>query len=96
VTWTCAASPGSTCAGGLQAGNVSDVVEVQAGDMLVYTVWAEVAPGTPDSLLTNLASVQEPAGATSRASDRTTVRQGLIFTDTFESGDLLLWINHGD
>jgi len=96
VTWTCAASPGSTCAGGLQAGNVSDVVEVQAGDMLVYTVWAEVAPGTPDSLLTNVATVQEPAGATSRATDRTTVREGLIFTDYFESGDLSLWIDHGD
>jgi len=78
ASWTCAASPGSSCTAGPTAGNINDIVTVLAGGTLTYTVNATVS-GTFSGSLANTATVAVGAGTTdpnagnNSATDSTTV-----------------------
>ena len=62
VTWTCAASPGSSCpASG--SGNINASVNVLAGSSVVFTATGSLASGGAPNL-SNTATVTAPAGVT--------------------------------
>lgn len=62
VTWTCAASPGSTCAAA-GAGNIADVVNLLAGGTLTYTVNATISASATGNL-SNTATVTASGAVT--------------------------------
>jgi len=62
ATWTCAASPGSSCSPS-GAGNINDTVSLAVGGTATYTLAATVASGALGTL-SNTASVAPPAGVT--------------------------------
>ena len=73
--WTCAASPGSSCAAGPVAGNLNDSATVAAGGNVTYTVNATVS-GTASGTLSNTATVTlagDSNGGNNSATDTTTV-----------------------
>jgi uncharacterized repeat protein (TIGR01451 family) len=85
ASWSCAPSPGSTCAPGSHTGDILDSVTVEAGDSLVYTLTATVAGGV-GATISNTASVQAPGGAPISSTDHTLVDDSTIFSDGFEDG----------
>ena len=62
ATWTCVASPGSSCAGS-GSGSILDTVTLRAGGTATYTLQATVEPTAPGTL-TNTASLTLPAWVT--------------------------------
>src|SRR5437899_44850 len=62
VTWTCSASPGSSCAAS-GSGDITDTVNLLAGGTATYTVNATVKSSATGSLV-NTATVTAPAGVT--------------------------------
>jgi uncharacterized repeat protein (TIGR01451 family) len=58
VTWTCAASPGATCAAA-GAGSIGDTVNLPPGGTATYTINATVAP-TATRLVAHTATVAAP------------------------------------
>ncbi|HEX4955046.1 MAG TPA: GEVED domain-containing protein [Thermoanaerobaculia bacterium] len=62
ITWTCAASPGSSCTAA-GAGNIGDSVNLLAGGTATYTVNATVDPAATGTL-SNTATVSAPGGVT--------------------------------
>ncbi len=60
VSWTCAASAGSSCTAGPVAGNISDIVNVLSGGTLTYTVNATVSASATGTLV-NTATVTKAA-----------------------------------
>ncbi|HEY8739612.1 MAG TPA: DUF11 domain-containing protein, partial [Candidatus Dormibacteraeota bacterium] len=62
VTWTCAASAGSTCSAS-GSGNIADTVNLLSGGVATYTVSGTVSPNATGSLA-NTASAAVPAGYT--------------------------------
>ncbi|HMB53762.1 MAG TPA: hypothetical protein VKU40_10615, partial [Thermoanaerobaculia bacterium] len=75
VTWTCAASAGSSCAASGN-GNIAESVDVAAGGMVTFTVTADVSP-TATGMLTNTATIVPPAGDASNGDDSSTVMDAL-------------------
>jgi uncharacterized repeat protein (TIGR01451 family) len=70
VSWTCAATAGSTCTAA-GAGNIGDTVDVLAGGTLTYTVTATVSAGATGTLV-NTATVAlagDPNPANDSAAD---------------------------
>ena len=60
VTWSCAASPGSSCnAGPVNSSTINDTVNILVGGQLVYTVVGTLAAGATGQLQ-NVASVSAP------------------------------------
>ena len=62
VTWTCSASPGSSCAPG-GAGNIATTVDLAVGGTATFTVDATIASNQL-GVVTNAAIVVAPAGVT--------------------------------
>lgn len=63
VTWSCAASAGSSCTAGPVAGDVNDTVNLLVGGTLTYTATGTIDPSATGSLA-NTATVTAPAGTT--------------------------------
>ena len=61
VTWTCAASAGSSCGAASGAGNINAAVTVANGGTVTYTVTATIAPATT-GVLSTTATVAAPLG----------------------------------
>ena len=61
VTWTCAASSGSSCTAS-GSGNLNDTVDLLAGGTATYTVTADVDPGATGKL-ENTAVITQPKGS---------------------------------
>src|SRR5207253_2492054 len=87
VTWTCAASAGSSCAAS-GSGDITDTVNLLAGGTATYTVHATVKSSATGSV-SNTASVTAPAGVTDAAGNNTdtdtdtiTLRSDLSITKT--------------
>lgn len=59
ISWSCVADPGSSC-GGPGGGNISDTVNLQAGDSVTYTVNAIQDAAPTSGTLSNTASVMAP------------------------------------
>ncbi len=93
VSWTCTASLGASCtASGV--GDISDLIDLDAGAMVTYIVVGTYEPPTGVEPLINTASVTVPPGddgADNTSTDRTLSALLLIHTDGFESGDLSAW-----
>ncbi len=60
VTWTCAASAGSSCTSGPVGGNINDLVTILSGGTLTYTVNATVSASASGTLV-NTATVTKAA-----------------------------------
>jgi uncharacterized repeat protein (TIGR01451 family) len=60
ATWTCLASPGSSCTSG-GSGNIDDIVNLAVGGTATYTVTATVAAGATGAL-SNTVTVTPPSG----------------------------------
>ncbi len=60
ITWSCLASPGSTCTASGE-GHLLDTVNLLAGGLLTYTAEANIAPGARGTLA-NTATVSAPFG----------------------------------
>jgi uncharacterized repeat protein (TIGR01451 family) len=65
VTWSCSATPGSSCTAG-GSGNIADVVTLLAGGSATYTVNATISPSAT-GILSNTATVTAPGGVTETA-----------------------------
>ena len=63
VTWTCAASVGSSCAIASGSGNLNTTVSLLAGGTATYTVNATVS-GSASGTITNTATIAAPGGVT--------------------------------
>jgi len=61
VSWTCAASAGSSCTAGPTAGNINDTVNILSGGTLTYTVNATITASASGTLV-NTATVTKPSG----------------------------------
>jgi uncharacterized repeat protein (TIGR01451 family) len=87
VTWTCAASAGSSCAPS-GSGNISSSVSLLVGGTATYTARGTVVWGTAGPI-PNTASIAspifDPAAANNSSSIDTPVNTDLIFGDGFES-----------
>ncbi|HLB37790.1 MAG TPA: DUF11 domain-containing protein [Gemmatimonadales bacterium] len=88
VSWTCAASPGSSCAAS-GSGNISDsTVALLSGGTATYSATGIVAYGTADPL-TNTATVSsstyDPVAANNSSTINTPVNVDLIFKDGFQT-----------
>ncbi|VXA99869.1 conserved exported hypothetical protein [Microbacterium sp. 8M] len=63
ATWTCSATPGSSCGAASGAGNISTTATVLAGGTVTYTVTGTVSASTAaGTVITNTATVVPPAG----------------------------------
>ncbi|MGX5732527.1 Ig-like domain-containing protein [Pseudoxanthomonas beigongshangi] len=62
VSWTCAASAGSSCGAASGTGNVSLVVSLLAAGTLTIDVTGTAPPTTPSTVGANTATVTPPAG----------------------------------
>ncbi len=60
ITWTCAATPGSSCSSS-GSGNISDTVTIRASGALTYSISAWIDPAAT-GVLVNSASVNPPPG----------------------------------
>jgi len=93
VTWSCAASAGSSCTAS-GAGSIEDTIALVAGGMATY-----VAQGIVEQIvagpLVNAASAQAPVGVTdaagNNADDATVTVSASVFGDGFETGYLDRW-----
>lgn len=61
VTWSCAASAGSSCTGS-GAGSVSDSVTLLSGGSAVYSVTGSIASGSGSGSMSNLVTITAPSG----------------------------------
>lgn len=89
VTWSCAASGGAGCTSG-GSGNISQVVNLPAASQVVYTVNAEIAPGTTGILSNAVTAVVnapavDPDGTNNTASTLIGPASDRIFADGFET-----------
>jgi uncharacterized repeat protein (TIGR01451 family) len=96
VTWTCAASAGSSCPGA-GAGDISQPVNLLSGGVAAFTATGMVVPGTYAPLV-NTATIGVPAGVFDPALGNNTstvttavVPPDLIFQDDFNAGNLDAW-----
>ena len=78
VTWTCAASAGSTCPAGGSGDVAGATVDLLASGTATFTVAATVDPAAAAGTLTNTATVTQPAGSVDPAPGNNTA------TDTTE------------
>jgi uncharacterized repeat protein (TIGR01451 family) len=83
VTWTCAATVGSSCTAS-GAGSISEVVNLLAGGTATYTVQATIAPSatrlvTSTATITAPASVEDPSPANNAATVVTVLARPLAF-----------------
>ncbi len=62
-TWSCVASPGSSCNAGPVPGSINDLVTLRSGGTLTYTANATVS-GAASGTLANTATVAAPGGTT--------------------------------
>jgi uncharacterized repeat protein (TIGR01451 family) len=80
VTWSCAASVGSSCAAGTGIGNIATAVNLALNGTATFTVNATL-PTSASGTLTNTATVAPPAGivdpvlTNNSATDNTTITQ---------------------
>jgi uncharacterized repeat protein (TIGR01451 family) len=63
VSWTCAASAGSSCIVGSGAGNINRAVNLLPGGTVTFTATGNLAPGAAGTLA-NTATIAAPAGFT--------------------------------
>lgn len=63
ATWTCVATPGSSCGAASGSGNIASTVSLLAGGTATYTLVATISPSATGSLA-NTATVSVPAGVT--------------------------------
>lgn len=90
VTWTCAASAGSSCTAGPRSGNIADsAVNLLSGGTATYTVSAKITD-TASGLVSNQASVTTPTGVgdpnSANNSDSTSISlRSLDFGDAGDS-----------
>ena len=94
VTWTCAASVGSSCTPS-GTGSILDTVDVAPGGTLLYTATATVA-ATAVGPVVNVATVEVPASMDdvvpgNNRSAVTVPAEVPFFGDSFESGDTRQW-----
>jgi uncharacterized repeat protein (TIGR01451 family) len=98
ATWTCTATPGSTCSAA-GSGDISDgSLSLSAGGTATYVALGTIALDTP-TVLSNTATVTPPAGVldpdptnnSSSVETSVTAPPGLIFFDDLESGDTSAW-----
>jgi uncharacterized repeat protein (TIGR01451 family) len=79
VTWTCAASAGSSCpASG--AGNISAAVNLLSGGTATFTVTAPVTAGS--GTITNVATITAPAGTNDPAGNNSGTDNNTVITPT--------------
>ncbi len=64
ASWTCTPTGGAACANPNGTGDISELVDIPVGDTVVFTVSADILPGTTVDPLTNTASVAPPVGTT--------------------------------
>lgn len=84
ATWTCVATPGSSCGAANGSGNIASTVSLLAGGTATYTLVATVSPSATGSLV-NTAAVAVPGGVT----DPTPGNNSATDTDTLTpSADL--------
>ncbi|MBI4786984.1 MAG: DUF11 domain-containing protein [Chloroflexi bacterium] len=88
--WTCAASPGSSCARGSGSGSINTTVNLLAGGTATFTMTATVSASATGTL-TNVATVAPPAGVTDPNSSNNTASD----TDSLTpSADLAIGKTH--
>ncbi|HET9315911.1 MAG TPA: matrixin family metalloprotease, partial [Vicinamibacteria bacterium] len=86
VTWTCAASAGSSCVVGSGSGNINRTVNLLPGGTVTFTATGNLAPGATGTLV-NTATVAPPVGV----ADPTPANNTATDTDTLvPSGDLAI------
>jgi len=64
VTWTCqdqVGPPASSCGNAVGIGNISELVDIDVGAAVIFTITGDIDPGATGSL-SNTASVMPPAG----------------------------------
>ena len=72
ITWTCTASPGSSCAGGAAgSGDIDRSVDIKAGGTVTYVANASIDPATIEPLV-NTAAVAAPAAVPDPVADNNT------------------------
>ena len=89
ATWTCAASPGSSCGAASGSGSLATAVNLLSGGFATYTVVANVSPSAT-GMLVNTAAVTPPADVndpdlsnnTSTDTDTLTPQADLAITKT--------------
>ncbi len=98
VTWTCVASPGSSCTAA-GSGDIVDTVQLAVGGLLIYQAdtWVDLAVHGP---IANTASIAGPAADPAPADNSSSVLTPFfdpqpLFRDGFESGDLSGWWEGG-
>jgi len=94
VTWTCTPSGMAACTPS-GAGDITDTVNIPAGDSVVYLASGTVDPGAT-GLLVNIATVDAPPGMTdtdpsNNANSDFSALEMPVFCDGFESGDTFAW-----
>lgn len=92
-TWTCVASPGSSCTAGPVAGDIADTVDLPGGGTVTYTATCDIDPFATGTL-SNTATVTLPAGwidadpTTDSAGDEDTLEpQADLVASTTDSPD---------
>ena len=93
VAWTCVATPGSACANAAGTGDISQLVVVDAGGTVSFTVTAVIAADAT-GVLTNTATVVAPVGfsdtnpANNVATDATTLDPAVDLSVTKTDGQV--------
>jgi uncharacterized repeat protein (TIGR01451 family) len=89
ATWTCVASPGSSCTAG-GSGSINDTVSLAVGGTATYTLTATVAPGATGTLsnTATVAGAVDPNPANNSATDIDTLTPEVDLTiDKTDSAD---------
>ena len=93
--WTCMPAGGALCTAGPVAGDIADSVDLFAGSSATYTATCTVDPDVSFGLLSNTATITEPAGVTDPDPGDNAATDldlgNIVFTDGFESGDTTEW-----
>ncbi|MCC6503924.1 MAG: tandem-95 repeat protein [Aquimonas sp.] len=91
ATWTCAVLSGTASCGASGSGDIDELVDMNAGSALLFTVTATLT--TPDATISNTASVVAPVGVTDNVPGNNTATVVLtvpMFGDGFEGSGLLV------
>ncbi|TXH13654.1 MAG: tandem-95 repeat protein, partial [Gammaproteobacteria bacterium] len=91
ATWTCAVLSGTASCGVSGSGDIDELVDMNAGSALLFTVTATLT--TPDATISNTASVVAPAGVTDNVpgnNSATVVLTVPMFSDGFEGSGMLV------
>ena len=82
ATWTCSATPGSTCADGTGTGGLATSVDLASGGSATYTISATVAASATGTLLNTATAVPSGTTVDPDPSNNTATDSSLIVPDT--------------